>query len=59
MKELCYSFDITLIFWEKRYSYNNACIESFYEIMKKEEIYRNIYKTFEEAKIAIFKYIAS
>ena len=37
--------------------YDNACIESFHSSIKKEEIYRNTYRTFEEANIAIFKYI--
>ena len=32
-------------------------IESFHSSIKKEEIYRNKYRTFEEANIAIFKYI--
>ena len=59
MKELCYNLNITQSFNQKGCPYDNACIESFHAIIKKEEIYRNIYKTFEEAKIAIFKYIES
>ena len=59
MKELCYNLNITQSFSQKGCPYDNACIESFHAIIKKEEIYRNIYKTFEEAKIAIFKYIES
>ena len=39
--------------------YDNAKIESFHSIIKKEEIYVNNYKTFEEAKIKIFEYIES
>ena len=39
--------------------YDNAKIESFHSIIKKEEIYVNHYKTFEEAKIKIFEYIES
>ena len=37
--------------------YDNAWIESFHSSIKKEEIYRNTYHTFEEANVAIFKYI--
>jgi len=35
--------------------YDNAKIESFHSIIKKEEIYVNKYKNFEEAKIKIFE----
>ena len=44
-------------FSKKGCPYDNACIESFHSSIKKEEIYRNTYRTFEEANIAIFKYI--
>ncbi len=37
--------------------YDNACIESFHSVIKKELIYLNKYKTREEAKQSIFKYI--
>jgi transposase len=37
--------------------YDNAKIESFHSIIKKEEIYVKKYKNFEEAKIKIFEYI--
>jgi putative transposase len=37
--------------------YDNACIESFYGIVKKELIYQTRYKTREEAKKSIFEYI--
>ena len=36
--------------------YDNACIESLHSTIKKEEIYRNTYRTFEEANMALFKY---
>lgn len=39
--------------------YDNAKIESFHSIIKKEEIYVNKYKNFEEARIKIFEYIES
>ena len=46
-------------FSRKGNPYDNACIESFHSIMKKEEIYLNIYKDFNEANTAIFEYIES
>jgi transposase len=39
--------------------YDNAKIESFHSILKREEIYINNYKTFEEARIKIFEYLES
>lgn len=39
--------------------YDNACIESFHSVLKKEEIYLNKYQDFEEAQMAIFEYIES
>ncbi len=55
MKDLCNKFKQS--FSEKGCPYDNACIESFHAILKKEEIYRNIYKNYEDAKKAIFEYI--
>lgn len=46
-------------FSRKGNPYDNACIESFHAVMKKEEIYLNTYKDFKEAKSAIFEYIES
>ena len=57
LKELCKEFNIIKSFSKKGCPYDNACIESFHFSIKKEEIYRNTYRTFEEANIAIFKYI--
>ncbi|WP_082063473.1 MULTISPECIES: IS3 family transposase [unclassified Anoxybacillus] len=37
--------------------YDNACIESFHGVIKKERIYQTRYKTREEAKKSIFEYI--
>uniref|UniRef100_UPI00048839D6 IS3 family transposase n=1 Tax=Aneurinibacillus terranovensis TaxID=278991 RepID=UPI00048839D6 len=37
--------------------YDNACIESFHSIIKKELIYLNKFKTREEAKKHIYEYI--
>ena len=57
LKELCKKFNVIQSFSKKGCPYDNACIESFHSSIKKEEIYRNKYRTFEEANIAIFKYI--
>ena len=57
LKELCKEFNIIQSFSKKGCPYDNACIESFHSSIKKEEIYRNTYHTFEEANIAIFQYI--
>ena len=42
---------------KKGYPYDNACMESFNAILKKEEVNLKEYETFEEAKMAIFEFI--
>ncbi|RNB51753.1 hypothetical protein EB820_19510 [Brevibacillus agri] len=37
--------------------YDNACIESFHSVLKKELVYLEKFKTREQAKRAIFEYI--
>ena len=44
---------------KKGYPYDNACMESFNAILKKEEVNLKEYETFEEAKLAIFTFIES
>ena len=44
---------------KKGYPYDNASMESFKAILKKEEVNVNTYKTFKEAKLAIFEFIES
>lgn len=44
-------------FSRKGCPYDNACIESFHATLKKEEVYRTRYDSFEMARIALFKYI--
>lgn len=44
-------------FSKKGYHYDNACIESFHSILKKEEVYQNTYLNFEQATQALFEYI--
>ena len=46
-------------FSRKGNPYDNACIESFHSVLKKEEVYTTTYNTFEEAKAALFEYIES
>ena len=42
---------------KKGYPYDNACMESFNAILKKEEVNLKEYETIEEAKMAIFEFI--
>lgn len=44
---------------KKGYPYDNASMESFNAILKKEEVNVNKYETFKEAKLAIFEFIES
>ena len=44
---------------KKGYPYDNASMESFNAILKKEEVNVNTYKTFEETKLLIFEFIES
>lgn len=44
---------------KKGYPYDNASMESFNAILKKEEVNVKVYETFEEAKLAIFEFIES
>ena len=44
---------------KKGYPYDNASMESFNAILKKEEVNVSNYETFQEAKLAIFEFIES
>ena len=46
-------------FSRKGTPYDNACIESFHSILKKEEVNQNEYYDFKTAKRALFEYIES
>lgn len=46
-------------FSRKGCPYDNICIESFHSLIKKEEIYRRVYKDSKEAYNSIFEYIES
>ncbi|WP_156487312.1 integrase core domain-containing protein, partial [Bacillus badius] len=44
-------------FSQKGWPYDNACIESFHAILKKEEVYHTQYTDYLAAKLAIFQFI--
>ncbi len=44
---------------KKGYPYDNASMESFNAILKKEEVNVNNYEIFDSAKLAIFEFIES
>lgn len=46
-------------FSRKGCPYDNACIESFHSVLKKEEVNRRCYRDFNEAYNAVFEYIES
>ncbi len=51
------SYNMTHSFSHKGSPYDNACIESFHAILKKEEVNHVQYFDFHSAKIELFKYI--
>ncbi len=51
------SREIRHSFSQKGNPYDNACIESFHSVLKKEEIYLHTYQDSKEARRAIFEYI--
>lgn len=44
-------------FSKKGCPYDNACIESFNAILRKEEVYRTKYYDYDTARIALFRFI--
>ena len=56
-EKILLSLGIKHSYSKKGYPYDNASMESFNAILKKEEVNVSNYKTFEEAKIAIFEFI--
>ena len=58
-EELLNTLKIKHSYSKKGYPYDNASMESFNAILKKEEVNVNKYKTFEEAKLVIFEFIES
>ena len=58
-EELLSTLKIRHSYSKKGYPYDNASMESFNSILKKEEVNNNTYETFEEAKMGIFEFIES
>ena len=58
-EELLTTLNIRHSYSKKGYPYDNASMESFNAILKKEEVNVNNYETFNEAKLAIFEFIES
>ena len=58
-EKLLLSLGIKHSYSKKGYPYDNASMESVGAILKKEEVNVSNYKTFEEAKLAIFEFIES
>ena len=58
-EQLLLESDIKHSYSKKGYPYDNASMESFNAILKKEEVNVNKYETFDEAKMAIFEFIES
>lgn len=58
-EELLKKLKIKHSYSKKGYPYDNASMESFNAILKKEEVNVNTYETFEEARLAIFEFIES
>ena len=53
----CKNNNITQSFSNKGNPYDNACIESFHSILKKEEVHHRIYYNLQEARRSIFEFI--
>lgn len=58
-EDLLSTLTIKHFYSKKGYPYDNASMESFNAILKKEEVNVNSYRTFEEAKLVIFEFIES
>ena len=58
-EQLLIDLNIKHSYSKKGYPYDNASMESFNAILKKEEVNVNNYETFNEAKLAIFEFIES
>ena len=58
-EELLKRLNIQHSYSKKGYPYDNASMESFNAILKKEEVNQKSYVTFEKARLAIFEFIES
>jgi len=56
-ENLLLQYHVSHSYSRKGTPYDNSGIESFRAILKKEEVYLRQYKTFDEARLALFQYI--
>lgn len=56
-KDFISNLKIVQFFSRKGCPYDNACIESFHAMLKKEEVYQTTYVNFKQARIVLFQYI--
>ena len=56
-RQLLDSLNVVQSFSKKGYPFDNACCESFFKYLKKEETNRRTYHSLEELKLSIFEYI--
>ena len=56
-EELLEKLNVNHSYSKKGYPYDNASMESFNSILKKEEVNANNYQTFNEAKLVLFDFI--
>ncbi len=50
-------YDMIQSFSKKACPYDNACVESFHAILKKEEVHHQHYQNYEKARAALFEFI--
>ena len=56
-RKLLDSLNIVQSFSKKGYPFDNACCESFFKYLKREETNRRTYHSLEELKLSVFDYI--
>ena len=56
-RKLLDKFNVVQSFSKKGYPFDNACCESFFKYLKKEECYRKNYHSVGELKLSLFEYI--
>ena len=56
-RKLLDKFNVVQSFSKKGYPFDNACCESFFKYLKKEECNRKNYHSIRELKLSLFEYI--
>lgn len=56
-RKLLDSHGMVQSFFKKSYLFDNACCESFFKYLKKEECNRRNYRTKKELELSVFQYI--